>query len=68
MKCYLTIRNIKYQKVHRNIFFYFNDIYHLTPPSYGDIKPQGFFASTLFFILIWHFLFSRKTSRYKGEL
>lgn len=49
MKCYLTVRNIKYQKVHRNIFFYFNDVYHLTPPSSGDIKPQGFFASTSFF-------------------
>lgn len=28
------------------IFFYFNNIYCLTPPLYGDMKPHGFFAST----------------------
>lgn len=38
------------------------------PPLYGDIKPHSFFASTLFFTLNWHLLFSRKTTRYKGEL
>lgn len=47
-------------------FFYFNDIYHLTPPLYGDMEPPGFFAS----ISHSHPALSlfQKDSRYKGEL